>query len=220
MFHLIKSNFKYTFQNKFYLIIQILMLIYVAVISIIYTNKYITDADFIDLPTIPITLFLFITTFFMTGTPFIAPKQHNSSSYSIFTLSFPISRKQYVTSHYLKLIIYMLIVLINIFLFCLITILISGTPIVWNYFILLFFIILYTVGVTGSLYLMIFFATKFFKPLIYIVYFISFYLSSIINVNHIFCSQYINIYIYTGILLIPLFYLISLIVVNKRDFIE
>lgn len=218
MLYLIKSNLKYTFQNKFYLIIQILMLLYVAVISIIYTQKYIWDANIVDLPNIPITLFLFITTFFLTGTPFIAPKQYDTSSYSIFTLSFPISRKQYVTSHYLKLLIYMLIILANIFLFCLITILIIGAPIIVDYFLLLFFIILYTVGVTGSLYLMIFFVTKFFKPIMYILYFISFYLSSIINVNHIFCSHYINIYICTGILLVPLSYLISLIMVNKRDF--
>ncbi|GKX31427.1 hypothetical protein SH1V18_39070 [Vallitalea longa] len=219
MYKLLKSNLIYTLQNKIYLIIQVLMLVYIDVFSVIYIFKYNnSNTDYSHLPNIPIIIFLFISTFIFISNPFMSPKQYSTNDYSIFTLSFPITKKQYVISHYIKLLIYMILILIDIFLVSLITMLISRIPITYNYFLLLFFIVLYTVGITGSFYIMIFFITKYYKIISLVFYFTCFFIYTIINVNKIFSSEYINIILLAGISFIPISCLISLFMVKLRDF--
>lgn len=218
MFSLVKANYKYTFQNKFYFSMLIFMFLCILVVTGIDSFQY---GNAIDLNNFqrPITIFLFVSTYLLVGVPLITPKTSGNSNYSMFMLSFPVNRRDFVTSHYLTLLIYMTLTIIAVFTVSIVTMLIGKLPIQFSFFLLQFFIILYSIGIMGSLYILIYFSTKLYKPIMFLLYFVGFFSStSFLNFNSLFYSDYFNILLYIGMLFIPVSYIVSLITAIRKEF--
>ncbi|MCT4598057.1 MAG: hypothetical protein N4A50_09310 [Vallitalea sp.] len=215
MLNLIKGNFKYVFQYKYYLLTQIIFFSSVIVFTGIYSYK----DNITGMNDIPIATFLFISTYLLVCVPLIGTKTFSSnSSYSILMLSFPVSKIEFVTSQFLTVILYMISNSIIIITTSIIAMLIGNTL---NFSLLLplLLIVLLYIGCMGCCYLLIYFCTKLYKPVIIILYFIGFILStSSLNYSWIIKSDFCNILIGSAIFFMFFSYIISLIAIRRKEF--
>lgn len=217
MYKILKSNLIYTLQNKIILALHIMILLYIDIVSVLYTLKNEGNFSYSQISN-SLLVFLFISIFLFMNIPFSSSKYFKSNNYSIFTLSFPVTRKQYVISHYIKLIVFMLVIFFNITIISSITMLITKSTLYFNDIHMLLLTILYTIGLPGSFYIMTFFLTKYFQTINFAFYFCSFYISTILDVEKLNYSNIINILIPVGILIIIVFYIISLITIKNKNF--
>ncbi|QUI23733.1 hypothetical protein HZI73_16170 [Vallitalea pronyensis] len=218
MFNTLKANIYYTLQNKFYLAFQLLGFVYVAIVSFLFAPKYCSASDLRGFQEMPLGIFLFVMTFMFISTPLLKSKS-NQLPFSHFMLSFPVKKCQLVTSHFLKILLLKGLIFLDIVLFSWIALSIKGISFTMDYILLIGMFIIYAIGVTGSLYILMFFMSKWFDVLVYVLYFgIFFALTLPMKFNALALSEYRHYLLMGGFLFMLVTYFISLVMSSYKEF--
>lgn len=218
MLQIIKANMHYTFQHKFNISFQILGFVYIAIVSYLYAPRYCRATNLQDVPEMPLAIFLFVMTFMFISTPLLKAK-NTQISFSHFILSFPITKWQLASSHFIKLLLLKVLIIMDVILFSWIALIVQGVPVTGEYVILIALFIVYASGITGSLYILLYFISKWFDVLIYVLYFAIFFTLTLpLKFNWLVSSEYRFHLLIGGFLFMLVTYFVSLVAISHKDF--